>query len=136
MFCYFIMLYFATLLSPLGVWHSPLFEQTLIHFTQGTFARSLVLEKVFKISSLYFCLITIVSLWKTARPFIWTKLNFHHPRILCAKWSWNWLSGYGKEDENVKCLRQLQRRRQRRRRAYFDQKCSLAPLAQVSYTYT
>ena len=46
-------------------------------------------------------------------PFIWTNLNPHHPRMLCAKFGWNWPSGSGEEDENVKSLRQ---RRQRQRR--------------------
>ena len=36
--------------------------------------------------------------------FIWTNLNPLHPGILCAKFSWNWPSGSGEEDENVKSL--------------------------------
>ena len=44
--------------------------------------------------------------WKRAGPFIWTNLNPHHPRMLCAKFGWNWPSGSGDEDENVKSLRQ------------------------------
>ena len=31
-----------------------------------------------------------------------------HPRMLGAKFGWNWPSSYGEEDENVKCLRQQQ----------------------------
>ena len=31
-------------------------------------------------------------------PFIWTNLNLLHPRMLCAKFGWNWLSGSGEED--------------------------------------
>ena len=30
--------------------------------------------------------------------FIWRKLNPPHTRILCAKISWNWLSGSGEEN--------------------------------------
>ena len=40
----------------------------------------------------------IISPWKRAGPFIWTNLNPLHPRMLCAKFGWNWLSGFGEED--------------------------------------
>ena len=56
-------------------------------------------EEDFLISSLYFhyyCV--IISPWNRAGPFIWTKLNTLHPRMLCAKFNWNWLSGSGEED--------------------------------------
>ena len=39
-----------------------------------------------------------------AGPSIWTNLNPLHPRMLCAKFGWNWPSGSGEEDENVKSL--------------------------------
>ena len=29
--------------------------------------------------------------------FIWYNLNPHHPRMLCAKFAWNWPSGSGEE---------------------------------------
>ena len=45
--------------------------------------------------------------------FIWTNLNPLHPRRLCAKFGWNWPSGSGEEDENVKSLRQWQRQQRR-----------------------
>ena len=32
----------------------------------------------------------IISPWKRALPFIWTNLNPHHPRMLCAKFGWNY----------------------------------------------
>ena len=32
------------------------------------------------------------------------KLESLHPRILCAKFGWNWPSGSREEDENVKSL--------------------------------
>ena len=71
-----------------------------------------VLKKILKFCQLrYFHYFVIISPWKRAWPFIWTKLNPHHPRMLCAKFGWNWLSGSREEDENVKSLRQLQRRR-------------------------
>ena len=40
----------------------------------------------------------IISHWKRAGPFTWTNLNPLHPRMLCAKFGWNWLSGSGEED--------------------------------------
>ena len=39
------------------------------------------------------------------------NLNSLHSRVICAKFGWNWLSGSGEEDENVKSLRQQQRGR-------------------------
>ena len=55
-------------------------------------------EKDFIILSMYFHYFVIISPWKRAGPFIWTNLNPLHPRMLCAKFSWNWLSGSGEED--------------------------------------
>ena len=45
----------------------------------------------------------IISPCKRAKPFIWNNLNPYHPRMLCAKFSWNWPGGSW-EDENVKSL--------------------------------
>ena len=85
------------------------FKQTWIPFTQGCFVPNLVeiglvpLEKkIFLISSMYFRYFGIISPWKNAVPFIWINLNPHHPRMLCAKFGWNWPCGSGEEDENVK----------------------------------
>ena len=55
-------------------------------------------EEDFLILSMYFHYFIIISPWKRAGPFIWTKLNPLHPRMLCAKFSWNWLSGPGEKD--------------------------------------
>ena len=33
--------------------------------------------------------------------FIWTNLNPLHPRMLYAKFGWNWLSGSGEEDFKI-----------------------------------
>ena len=41
--------------------------------------------------------------------FIWTNLNPLHPRVLCTKFGWNWPSGSGEEDEDVKSSRQRRR---------------------------
>ena len=46
-------------------------------------------EEDFLISSLYFLYFVIISPRKRVGPFIWTKLNPLHPRILCAKFGWN-----------------------------------------------
>ena len=55
-------------------------------------------EEDFLISSMYFRYFSIISPWKRAGPFIWTKLNPLHPKMHCAKFGWNWLSGSGEED--------------------------------------
>ena len=55
---------------------------------------------------MYFC-----SPWKRIGPFIWTNSNLLHPRMHCSLFLWNWPSGSGEEDDNVKSLRQQQRRR-------------------------
>ena len=61
------------------------FEEIWIPFTQGW------------TSSMYFRYFRIISPWKRAGPFIWTNLNPLHPRMPCAKFGWNWLSGFGEE---------------------------------------
>ena len=49
--------------------------------------------------------------WKTAWPFIWTKLNSLYSRMFCAKFGWNRLSSSWEEDENVFTDRQTEGRR-------------------------
>ena len=44
----------------------------------------------FTLNILFF---VIISPWKKVGLFIWTKLSPHHPRLLSAKYSWNWPSG-------------------------------------------
>ena len=63
-------------------------------------------EDFFLISSTFFHYFVIISPWKRAGPFIWTNLNPLYPRKLCVKFGWNWPSGSGEVDENVKSLRQ------------------------------
>ena len=46
----------------------------------------------FKILSMYFCYVIIISPWKRAEPFIWTNLGPLHPRMHWVKFGWNWLS--------------------------------------------
>ena len=52
----------------------------------------------FKISSMYFRNFDIIYPWKRVGSFIWTNLNPLHPRMLCAKFVWNWPNGSGEED--------------------------------------
>ena len=73
-------------------------------------------EEDFLILSMYFRYLVIFSPWKRVGPFIWTNLNPLHPRMLCAKFGWNWPSGSGEEDENVKSFRQCKQRRCRQQR--------------------
>ena len=47
---------------------------------------------------MYFRYFSIISPCKKTGPFIWTKLNSLYTRLLCAKFSWNWLTGSGEED--------------------------------------
>ena len=61
-------------------------------------------EEDFLILSMYFHYFIIIFPWKRAGPFIWTNLNPIYPRMLCAKFGWNWPSVSGEEDENVKSL--------------------------------
>ena len=58
---------------------------------------SVVLKKNFLISSMHFRYFIIISPWKRAGPFIWTKLNPLHSRMHCDKFGWNWPSGSGEE---------------------------------------
>ena len=53
---------------------------------------------------MYFPYFVIISPWKRAWNFICSNLNPLHPMMLCVKFGWNWLSGSGEEDENVKSL--------------------------------
>ena len=48
--------------------------------------------------SMYFRNFVIISPWKRARTFILSNLNPLHPRIIHAKFGWNWTSGSGEED--------------------------------------
>ena len=48
-------------------------------------------------SSMYFCYFVIISPWNRAWSFLWTNLNYLHPRMLCPKFGWNWPSGSGND---------------------------------------
>ena len=79
-------------------------NETWIPFTQEWFVPSLVKigpmvpEKILKICQ---CIFAIISPWKRARPFIWTNLNPFHPKMICAKFAWNWASGSGENFKNL-----------------------------------
>ena len=106
-------------------------ELTWIPITQGYVVPSLVkigqvvLEKILTFFKSIFRYFVIISHWKRVWPFIWINLNTLCPRMLCAKFGWNWPSGSFEEDENVKSL-------QTDRRTTGDQKSLLELSAQVS----
>ena len=51
-----------------------------------------------KSNRVFFTFSILSPLGKGRSPFIWTNLNPPHPRMLCAKFGWKWLSGSGEED--------------------------------------
>ena len=53
---------------------------------------------------MYFHHFLITSPWKRARPFIWKNLNPLYPRMISAKFGWNWPSGSWEEVKNRKSL--------------------------------
>ena len=55
-------------------------------------------EEDVSISWMYFHYFVITTPWKREGSFTWINLNPLHPRMLCAKFGWNWLSGSGEED--------------------------------------
>ena len=63
-------------------------------------------EEDFWISSMYFRYFIINPPWRRVGPFIWKNLNPLHPRMLCAKFGWNWPSGSGERWKMWKVYRQ------------------------------
>ena len=87
--CQFI--FIISQLSPLWEGHGPSIKQTWIPFTKEYFVPSLVEigpvvqeKKIFK-SCQFIFIISHLSIFGRAWPFIWTNLNPLHPGILCAK---------------------------------------------------
>ena len=80
-------------------------EQTWIPFTNGAVEIGpLFLEiKIFKFLQCIFAISLSSALRKESGPFVWRYLNPLYPRMLCAKFCWNWPSGSG-EDETVSSL--------------------------------
>ena len=61
----------------------------------------LILEKtIFEFRQCIFTKIRfgIISLWKKDGFFIWTKLITLYPKMICAKFGWNWPSVSGEDD--------------------------------------
>ena len=53
---------------------------------------------------MHFCYFIIISPWERAWPFIWINLNPLHPKMLSAKFGWNWPSGSGGEDFKISLM--------------------------------
>ena len=47
--------------------------------------------------SMYFRYLAVASILKGSRLFMWINLDSLHPKMLCTKFCWNWLSGYGEK---------------------------------------
>ena len=62
-------------------------------------------KKISKFRQYIFAISNYLRLEKCVSLYLKKKLNLLHPRIFCAKFGRNWLSGSGEEGENVKCLR-------------------------------
>ena len=95
-------------LSPLGEGHGPSFDQFKFPSPKDILSQvwmKLVQwfwRKFFKVY--YFRYFAIIAPWDRAWPFIWTNLTLHYPIIFCAKLGWNWHSGSGEEEKNMKSL--------------------------------
>ena len=82
----------------------PSFEQTWVLITQGCIVQIWLKStsgsegEDFLISSMYFRYFVIISPLKRAGSFIWINLKPLHPKVHCAKFGWNWHSGFGLED--------------------------------------
>ena len=61
-------------------------------------------DEDFQISSMYFCYFVIISHWKWAWPFIRMNLNPFHPRMICAKFDWNYPSGSAEENFHISSM--------------------------------
>ena len=94
-----IMLY--THISPIWTNLNPLHPRNALCQVRVKLARWFLIRGLL-ILSMYFCYFAIVYPWKRVRPFIWSNLKPLYPRLLCAKFGWNWPSGSWEEDENLK----------------------------------
>ena len=103
MYCYFIIIFPWKREGPL-IWTNlnPLHPRMLCAWFGWN--GPMVLEKrIFKSINVFWLFRYYLPL-KKAEPLIWTNLNPLHLRMLCTKFGWNWPSGSGVEDENVKSL--------------------------------
>ena len=114
--CWYIFCY-VVIISPwkrvlrLNKFDSPPPKDALCQVSSLVEIGPVVLEKkiFFNFVNLFSLFRNLISPWKRAGPFICTNLNLLHPRTLCAKLGWNWPSGSGEDDENIKSLQQQQR---------------------------
>lgn len=74
-----------------------------IHKGNG-FSGWTVLERLKKtpVNHQLFFLNKIISLIQMIKPFIWTNWNFIRTMMLCDKYGWNRLSGFGEKDKIVR----------------------------------
>ena len=99
-----------SLLSPLRKGRGPIFEQTWILITQNAVCQVWLKLALWFLRGRFLRFVNVFSIFPYDLPLEkgvalpWTNLNLHHPRLLCAKFGWNWPSGSGEEDENVKSL--------------------------------
>ena len=105
-FLFGLCIFAISLLSLLGKESDPSFEQFWIPFTQECFVSTLVeiglvvLEnKIFKILSVYFRYLFIISPWKKSGAHHLNQHKPQSPRMMCGKLSWNWPSGCGEKKD-------------------------------------
>ena len=90
--CIFAFFYYLPLEKDVGLQ----FQQSWIHVIQGCFLPSLVEIDPVVLEKKILNLVNVILLFrnypyrKRAWPIIWINLNFHHPRMLSAKFGWNW----------------------------------------------
>ena len=91
----------------------PFIWTNFIPFIQGCFVQSLVeigslvLKKIFKNLSIYFCYFVFYLPLKKGRALHFKKFESPSPKDTWAKFGWNWPSDSGEEEENVKSLQHL-----------------------------
>ena len=105
MHCYYFIMFF-----PGKGWDPSFGEAKRISFSQGWFVPSLVeiglliLEKkFFKFGNVFLLFCYYLPFEEGITLFLKTNFNPLYPRIRCAKFDWNWLSGSREEDK--KCER-------------------------------
>ena len=84
----------------------PLFSKDAQNTNKRSMGHTAHLRKQFNSINKYDYIITlmkrrknnIINFMRIYCFFIWRNLNPLHPKMLCAKIVWNWLSGYGEED--------------------------------------
>ena len=76
-----------------ALWESPSINDALCQIWLKL-AQWFWRRRFFFILSMYFRYFVHISPWKRVELLIWTNLNPLHPRMLCAKFGWNWLSGF------------------------------------------